>query len=78
VSITAGTTYVASYRAPNGHYSVTAPAFATAGVDNAPLHTLSNAASPNGLYAYSGSSIFPTNSWNASNYFVDVLFATTP
>ena len=78
VSVTAGTTYVASYLAPNGHYSVTAPAFATAGADNPPLHAVSNVTSPNGLYAYSGSSVFPTNSWNASNYFVDVLFAPTP
>ncbi len=38
VPITAGTTYVAGYFAPNGHYSYTASAFASAGVDNAPLH----------------------------------------
>ena len=33
VSITAGTTYVASYFAPNGHYSLTAGGFSAA-VDN--------------------------------------------
>src|SRR4029077_5372471 len=38
VAITAGTTYVASYYAPAGHYSVDAGFFGTAGVDNPPLH----------------------------------------
>jgi hypothetical protein len=28
----------------------------------------------NGLYAYGGSSLFPTNTYNASSYGVDVLF----
>ena len=74
VSVTAGTTYVTSYLAPNGHYSVTGAGFANA-VDNPPLHALSNNSSPNGVYTYSSSSVFPSSSWNASNYWVDVLFA---
>ncbi len=76
VSVTAGTTYVASYFAPNGHYSVTGGGLATA-VDNAPLHAVGNATSPNGLYAYGSSSTFPAGSFNASNYSVDVLFRPT-
>ena len=40
VAVTAGTTYVASYFAPNGHYGVTGNEFTGAGVDNAPLHAL--------------------------------------
>jgi hypothetical protein len=36
---------------------------------------LSAAAGPNGVYAYGDSSTFPTKSYNASNYWVDVLFA---
>jgi hypothetical protein len=74
VSITAGTTYVASYHAPNGHYSVTGGAFADP-IDNPPLHALANGTSSNGVYAYSSSSVFPTNTWNSTNYWVDVLFA---
>jgi hypothetical protein len=75
VSVTAGTTYVASYFAPGGHYSATSPAFASAGVDNGALHALVNTGTePNGVYAYASSSTFPTNSFNASNYWVDVLF----
>ena len=73
VAVQPNTTYVASYRAPNGHYSVTSPGFSSA-VDNAPLHALSNAAGPNGVYAYGAAGSFPSSSWNASNYWVDVLF----
>jgi N,N-dimethylformamidase beta subunit-like protein/uncharacterized protein DUF4082/fibronectin type III domain protein/Big-like domain-containing protein len=76
VSVTAGTTYVASYFAPSGHYSVTAAGFNTA-FDNPPLHAVANGTSPNGLYLYGSASAFPTNSFNASNYWVDVLFAPT-
>jgi hypothetical protein len=75
VSITAGTTYVASYLAPNGHYSVASAGFGSGPVDNAPLHALADSVSPNGLYAYSASSVFPLSSFNATNYWVDVLFA---
>jgi hypothetical protein len=73
VAITAGTVYVASYFAPNGHYAVTEPGF-TNGVDNAPLHALANSESPNGVYTAGGG--FPTNTYNASNYWVDVVFTT--
>ena len=73
VSVTAGTTYVASYLAPNGHYSLNSAAFSNP-FDNPPLHAVPNATSANGVYAYSSSSVFPTSSWNATNYWVDVLF----
>ena len=74
VPITARTTYVASYLAPKGHYSVTSAGLQSA-VDNPPLHAVGNSASPNGLYFYSATSVFPTSTFNASNYWVDVLFA---
>ena len=51
MAITAGTTYVAGYLAPNGHYSDTSPGLSTA-VDNPPLHALANGTSANGVYAY--------------------------
>ena len=73
VAITAGTTYVASYLSPNGRYSVTGAAFGNP-FDSPPLRALSNSESANGVYAYSASSVYPTGSWNASNYWVDVLF----
>jgi hypothetical protein len=74
VAISAGTTYVASYLAPNGHYSINGSAFGAAAIDNPPLHALANALSPNGVYAYGGTSAFPSSSFNATNYWVDVLF----
>jgi hypothetical protein len=74
VAITAGTTYVASYLAPNGHYSVNGSAFGAAAMDNPPLHALANSLTPNGVYAYGAASAFPSSSFNATNYWVDVLF----
>ena len=60
VSVTAGTTYVASYFAPSGHYSHTNSGLATA-VDNPPLHALADSTSSNGVYAYSTTSTFPSS-----------------
>ena len=75
VGVTAGTTYVASYLAPSGHYSVTSADFASGPIDNPPLHALADLVSPNGVFAYSATSVFPSSSYNATNYSVDVLFA---
>ncbi len=77
-SVTAGTTYVASYYAPNGHYSLTSAAFASNPVDNPPLHALANPDVGNGVFRYGGAPAFPSSSWNATNYWVDVLFAPAP
>jgi hypothetical protein len=73
VTVTTGTTYVAGYLAPNGHYSATGNGFAS-GVDNGPLQAYANSTTPNGVYAYGSTSTFPTNSFGATNYWVDVLF----
>jgi hypothetical protein len=76
VPVSAGTTYVASYTAPNGHYSVTRSYFSTAGVDNGPLHAMSQGpAGPNGVYIYSAGA-FPTQSYQSSNYWIDVVVNT--
>src|SRR5262249_23666180 len=57
VAIQANTVYVASYFAPNGHYSATRDYFATQGVDTPPLHALANGvAGGNGVYAYGATS----------------------
>ncbi len=78
IQVTAGTTYVASYFAPHGGYAVTSGAFASGGVDNPPLHALqSTASSGNGVYLYKSSPAFPTTTYNATNYWVDVVFSTT-
>jgi hypothetical protein len=78
VAITAGTTYVASYFAPAGHFSYSMSAFASQGVDNAPLHALAdNVDGRNGIYLYSNSSKFPTMTYMAENYWVDVVFSSS-
>ncbi|WP_257187337.1 MULTISPECIES: DUF4082 domain-containing protein [unclassified Bradyrhizobium] len=69
VSITAGTTYVASYHS-NGHYASTTSYF-TAARTNGPLTAPANV---NGLYTYGTSNLFPTSTYNATNYWVDVVF----
>jgi hypothetical protein len=77
VPITAGTTYVISYFAPNGHYAAD-PDFFAGGVDNAPLHALADGADgANGLYVYGASGGFPTNTWHSANYWVDPVFTTS-
>ena len=75
VAIIANTVYVASYHANAGHYSADASYFGSAGVDNPPLHALANGVSGgDGVYAYGSTSVFPTGTWNSSNYWVDVTF----
>ena len=75
VAIQANTVYVASYFVPNGHYSGNLNYFTGQGVDNAPLHALATGVSGgNGVYGYGATSTFPTNTYQALNYWVDVMF----
>jgi hypothetical protein len=73
VAVTAGTTYVVGYFAPKGHYSATSEGL-TSAIENGPLQALANTTSPNGVYSYGSASSFPSNTYNAGNYWVDVLF----
>jgi Domain of unknown function (DUF4082)/Bacterial Ig domain/Carboxypeptidase regulatory-like domain len=76
VPVSASTSYVASYFAPQGHFSTTTFLFANAGVDAPPLHALIDTSSqPNGVFAYGSSSAYPTNSYISTNYWVDVVYA---
>jgi N,N-dimethylformamidase beta subunit-like, C-terminal/Domain of unknown function (DUF4082)/Bacterial Ig-like domain/Bacterial Ig domain len=74
VSVIAGTMYVVSYHAPNGRYSVTGNFF-TADWTNGPLRA---PATGNGVFRYGTDSGFPTSTFNATNYWVDPLFAPLP
>jgi hypothetical protein len=69
VQITAGTTYVASYH-NNECFSAADGYFATQ-LTNGFLAAPANA----GVYAYGSSTVFPSNTYNARNYSVDVLFS---
>lgn len=77
VKITANTTYVASYFAPNGNYAGDSSYFSDKGADNAPLHALTDGTDGgNGVYLYGGG--FPVNTYQSTNYWVDVVFASQP
>ena len=70
VSITAGTTYVVSYHT-NGDYSADSNYFATSLASG----DLTAPAGSNGVYAYGAAGVFPTNSFGATNYWVDVVYS---
>ncbi len=75
VAVSANTTYVVSYHTNTGNYADSGSYFNGAGVDAWPLHALASGVDgPNGLYAY-GASQFPTQSYQASNYWVDVVYS---
>ena len=78
VAVTAGQTYIASYHTNTGHYSADVNYFSTAGFQGANLYALANNEDgANGVYNYSATSAFPSQTYNASNYWVDVVFNTT-
>lgn len=74
VSVVAGTTYVVSYHT-NGYYSADANYFISSRTNGSLTVPASAASGGNGVYAYGQSSAFPTKSYYASNYWVDVVFA---
>lgn len=74
IAITINTTYVVSYHAPIGRYTGTNGGLSSA-IDRPPLHALANGVDgPNGVYAYSSTRTFPTQTFQATNYWVDVVF----
>jgi hypothetical protein len=76
VAIQPNTIYVASYHTDVGHYAADRYYFSGQGFDNSPLHALADGSSGhNGVFVY-GAWGFPTNGWESSNYWVDVVFTT--
>jgi uncharacterized protein (TIGR03437 family) len=77
VAVAAGTTYVASYYTPAGHYSFTGNFFTPNGIDTPPLHALADGmAGSSGVFVYGGSSKFPSGTYQSANYWVDIVFTT--
>jgi hypothetical protein len=74
ITLLPNTTYIASYHTTSGYYGYTRGGL-TSAVSLGPLAALSsNAAGGNGVYVY-GAGTFPTQSYFASNYWVDVVFS---
>jgi methionine-rich copper-binding protein CopC len=78
VAVTANTPFVVSYYAPNGGYSYDHGYFDGTGVANSPLNALANGENGgNGRYRYGAGGGFPTNSYQSTNYWVDVVFSSS-
>ena len=79
VTISANTVYVASYHTNTGHYSFNSNYFST-NRDNSPLHAPASGGSwgGNGVYGYGANSVFPSQTFNANNYWVDVVLQAGP
>jgi large repetitive protein len=75
VPVSANITFLASYFNTSGFYSNTDNAFLTA-VVNGPLSAIAtdDPDGGNGVYGYGTSPTFPTNQYNATNYWVDVSY----
>lgn len=72
VPLTPNTTYVASYSTTT-RYSVTGNYFANAKVNGSLSAPSSASSGGNGVFVYAASGTFPTSSFNATNYWVDVI-----
>jgi hypothetical protein len=70
VMIAADTTYVASYYAPSGGYAADGGFFSSGPFGSAPLTATA------GVFSYGSSSSFPTDTFNSTNYWVDVMYAS--
>jgi Domain of unknown function (DUF4082)/Bacterial Ig-like domain/Secretion system C-terminal sorting domain len=78
VLINANTTYIASYFSSLGNYSYTHSYF-TSAVVNGPVRALADGEDGgNGVYIFSPTPTVPMLTYQATNYFVDVLFAPSP
>lgn len=78
VSIGANEVHVASYHTDVGHYAGDQNYFGTSEYSNGPLKaTKDGAIGPNGVYVYGSTSQFPATGFNASNYWVDLVFSPT-
>jgi probable HAF family extracellular repeat protein len=75
VSIMPNTIYVASYHTNEGFYSVNDNYFASSHASGLLTAPATGSAAGNGVYAYGSTSAFPADTYLASNYWVDVVFA---
>ena len=75
VDVTAGTTYVVSYFAPNGRYAADSGYFNGKGADyQSCTRCASGVDGGNGVYRYGAGGGFPTSTFGGGNYWVDAIF----
>jgi uncharacterized repeat protein (TIGR02543 family) len=76
VAVSAGTTYLVSYFSASGDYAST-PNWFTAQTGSGLVHGLADGFDGiNGAYLYTATPAFPTQGFNSSNYWADVVFVT--
>jgi Domain of unknown function (DUF4082)/Cadherin-like domain len=78
IPIAAGALYVASYHTAPGYYSADSSYFNSprrVGPLTAPS---SRNVGGNGVYAYGGAGLFPSQTYRATNYWVDIVFQSIP
>ncbi|MGZ3862135.1 MAG: DUF4082 domain-containing protein [Bacteroidia bacterium] len=74
IPVVAGTTYLASYHSASGDYSYTDSYF-TSAVVRGPIRFLADGEDgANGVYRYTSEPSYPGDTYQASNYWVDVVF----
>jgi hypothetical protein len=71
-SVSANTTYVAAYYTSNGYYADGYYGLTNGATNGTLVAPASGAAGGNGVYVYAKA--FPTNTWEDSNYYVDIAF----
>jgi len=76
VQIAANVPYVVSYYAPKGHYSYNDYYFTKARTKGNLTAPANSSTVGNGVYIYTSGTAFPTQTYRADNYWVDVLFST--
>ena len=60
-----------------GFYAADSGYFASGGCDNPPLHAVANGAGSERRVSATAPAAFPTQTFNSTNYWVDVVFSTT-
>ena len=75
IAITSNTTYVVSYFSSNNIYSYTQNYFTDAVINGNLIGLADGTNGGNGVYKYSANSTFPNETYQKSNYWVDVVFS---
>lgn len=74
VFISANTTYIVAYYTPTGNYAKTEGSFYNSIINNMLTAPSTYTSNGNGVYLYSDSVSFPTNTYQGNNYWVDVNY----